>query len=571
MHAIGAWSDRVGWRSEHSLLAALTLFVGVLSVLPMARLLFEGLAPGGTADLGVLREILSAPATWRATWRSLEAGFGGTLVSLLLGSPFALLVALTDIRGKVVLIFCFMLPMMIPPQITALSWAQLFGPSSPLLQTLGVAPALGSRHPLYSREGIVLLLGVQHAPLVFLALRAGLRSLPRELVEAARAAGAGHRRVLANIVLPLMTPALVAGTALAFVSCIGNFGIPAILGIPVGYTVLPTLIYERLASFGPSVISEVAVLSILIGVIAFAGVLLQGWMLRRQDYRTSGPPSQPLLFRLGRWRPVAEAVCWIVIVLILILPLTGLIATSLVAAYGVPLSSQTGTLENYAEVMFRQAVTIRAFTNSFVLAGGAAIVLVAAAMPLGYFLVWRRLPVMRLLNLAAELPYALPGVVLAIACILIFLKPIPLLGISIYGTMWIIFAAYLARFLTLSLRPVISGFAQLDRSLEEAAQMSGAPFLYRLVTVIMPLVAPMAAAGAILVFMTAFNELTVSALLWSSGSETLGVVVFNLDDGGFTVLAAAVAVLSVIVIVAIMLAATLLARRLPPGVLPWED
>jgi iron(III) transport system permease protein len=335
--------------------------------------------------------------------------------------------------------------------------------------------------------------------LVFLALRAGLRNLPRELVEAARAAGAGHRRVLTNIILPLMTPALIAGTALAFVSCIGNFGIPAILGVPVGYTVLPTLIYERLASFGPSVISEVAVLSILIGVIAFSGVLLQGWMLRRQDYRTIGLPSQPLMYRLGRWRPVAEVLCWLVIFLILILPLAGLVATSLVTAYGVPLSSQTSTLENYAEVMFRQAVTIRAFTNSFVLAGSAAIVLVTVAMPLGYFLVWRQLSLLKLLNLAAELPYALPGVVLAIACILIFLKPIPLLGISIYGTMWIIFAAYLARFLTLSLRPVISGFAQLDRSLEEAAQMSGAPFLYRLVTIIMPLVAPMAAAGAILV------------------------------------------------------------------------
>lgn len=537
----------------------------------MARLLIEGLAPGGSVDLSVLRDILSAPATWRATWRSLEAGFGGTILSVLLGSVFALLVALTDIRAKVVLIFCFMLPMMIPPQITALSWAQLFGPSSPLLQAVGMAPPLGSAHPLYSREGIILLLGVQHAPLVFLALRAGLRNLPRELVEAARACGAGHWRVLTTIILPLMTPALIAGTALAFVSCIGNFGIPAILGVPVGYTVLPTLIYERLASFGPSVISEVAVLSILIGVIAFSGVALQGWMLRRQDYRTIGLPSQPLMYRLGRWRPVAEGLCWLVIFLILIMPLAGLVATSLVTAYGVPLSSQTSTLDNYVEVMFRQAVTIRAFTNSFVLAGSAAIVLVMVAMPLGYFLVWRQLSVMKLLNLAAELPYALPGVVLAIACILIFLKPIPLLGISIYGTMWIIFAAYLARFLTLSLRPVIAGFAQLDRSLEEAAQMSGASFLYRLVTIIMPLVAPMAAAGAILVFMTAFNELTVSALLWSSGTETLGVVVFNLDDGGFTVLASAVAVLSVTVILAIMLAATLLARRLPPGVLPWED
>ena len=537
----------------------------------MARLLLEGLAPGGRFDPALLEEVMSSRSTWRATRHSLETAFGGTVLALLLGSAFALLVALTDIRGKAALVFCFMLPLMIPPQITALSWIQVFGPSSALLQALGLAPPLGTPHPLYSRDGIILLLGIQHAPLVFLALRAGLRTLPREMVEAARAAGAGPLRVLRTVILPLMTPPLIAGAALAFVSCIGNFGIPALLGIPANYAVLPTLIYQRLSGFGPSIISEVAVLSILVGVIAILGVLLQGWMLRARDYRTLGAPAQPLAVPLGRWRGPAEAICWLIIVLILVLPLAALTATSLVPAYGVPLTPQSATLEAYLEVMFRQQVTIRAFTNSFLLAGGAALVLVAAAVPLGYFIAWRRNRLLRLLNLLAELPYALPGVVLAIACILIFLRPIPILGIGLYGTGWIIFVAYLARFLTLALRPVLSGYAQLDPSLEEAAAICGAGFLRRLVGVILPLIAPIAAAGGILVFMTAFNELTVSALLWSSGWETLSVVVFNLDDGGFSVLASAVAVLAVLAILAIMLLAQLLARRLPHGVLPWQS
>ena len=558
------------WDAEHLLLAWLILFVATISIGPMARLLFESVAPAGSLDTSVLQEVLGSRSTWRATLRSLESGVGGTVVSLLLGSAFALLVALTNIRGKRLLVFCFLIPLMIPPQVTALSWIQVFGPSSALLNALGIAPPLGTPNPMYSREGIILLLGIQHAPLVFLALRAGLRSMPREMVEAARAAGAGHWRVLFSVVLPLATPALVAATALAFVSAIGNFGIPALLGLPVNYTVLPTLIYQRLAGFGPDIISEVAVLSILVGVIAFAGVLIQNWMSRRRDYRILGVPSQPLVLDLGRWRPVAEGGCWLVIVLILVLPVTALLATSLVSAYGVPLSLTSMTFDNYVEVMFRQSVTIRAFSNSFLLAGGAALVLVAVTVPLAYFIVWRNYPVLRVLNLAAELPYALPGVVLAIACILLFLKPIPVIGVSIYGTVWIILIAYLARFLTLALRPVIGGFQQLDRHLEEAAQMAGAKFLFRVRTVLLPMVAPVAAAGAILVFLTAFNELTVSALLWSSGSETLGVVVFSLDDGGYTVLATAVAMVTVLVIVALMLAGSLIARRMPPGVLPWE-
>lgn len=556
---------------EHALLAVLITVVAILSIVPMGRLLLEGVAPGGVADPTILLATLRAPSTWRATWHSLETAVGGTAIAVILGSLFALLVALTDIRAKAALVFCFLLPLMIPPQITALSWAQLFGPSSPLLNTLGLAPPLGTPHPMYSREGIILLLGIQHAPLVFLALRAGLRALPREMVEAARAAGAGRWRVLATIIVPLMTPPLVAGTALAFVSAIGNFGIPALLGIPASYTVLPTLIYQRLASFGPTIISEVAVLSIVVAVIALAGVALQGWMLRRQDYRTIGPAARALEYRLGTWRPAAEAACWCVIVVILILPLIALVATSLVVAYGVPLTAASVTLANYAEVLLRQQVTLRAFANSFLLAGGAAMLLVLLSLPLAYFVTWRENAFLRALNFAAELPYALPGVVLAIACILIFLKPLPLLGFSLYGTLSIIFVAYLARFLTLALRPVISGFHQMNPVLDEAAQSAGAGLLYRFATVIVPLLAPVAGAGGLLVFMTAFNELTVSALLWSSGSETLGVVVFNLDDGGYTVLAAAVAVLAVAAILLLMLAVQLLAPRLPRGVLPWES
>lgn len=560
-----------GLDGERLLLWLLILLVFILSVVPMARLLWEGIAPGGIPDLARIEEILSSRSTWRATRGTLETAIAGTTISLVLGGAFALAVALTDIRHKALLVWCFLLPMMIPPQVTALAWAQLFGPSSALLNALGIAPAQGAPNPMYSREGIAALLGVQHAPLVFLALRAGLRGLPREMIEAARAAGAGHARILFTVILPLMTPALVAGGALSFVSAVGNFGIPALLGIPANFTVLPTLIYMRLASFGPSVIGDVAVLSLLVGVIALAGLIVQAIMLRRADFRTRGATSRALAFELGRARAAVEFLAWAIIALILIAPLTALAATSLVSAYGVALSADTATLANYAEVLLRQDATIRAFRNSFLLAGGAAATLLVIACPLAYFLAWRRGPVLRVLDFAAEMPYALPGVVLAIACILIFLKPLPLLGVSVYGTGWIIFLAYLARFLTLSLRPVVSAFHQLDPKLEEAARMCGAGFLYRFRTILLPLVAPSAGAGAILVFLTAFNELTVSALLWSSGNETVGVLVFNLDDGGSTTLASAMAMVTVAVIAAVMLLLELVGRHLPRGVLPWRD
>ncbi len=558
------------WR-EQAFIYGLAAVIAALSLLPLLRLILEGLAQGGELSFSAASRVLSAPVTWTALRNSLETAIGGTILAVALGGGVALVVTLTDMRARGAFVFCFVLPLMIAPQVTALAWLQVTGASSPLLNLIGLAPPLGARNPLYSREGIILLLGLQYAPLVFLTLRAGLRALPREMIEAGLAAGAGRLTVLRTIVIPVMTPPIVAGVALAFVSCIGNFGIPAFLGIPGRYTVLPTLIYQRLSGLGPGVLSEVAILSLLIGAVALVGIVVQDIMLRRRDFRvvSSAAGAQP--FELGRWRLPVEIGLWASILAVLIVPFLGLLLTSLVPAYGVPLNARTATLENYAFVLFEHAAAKRAFLNSFLLSGAAAAVIAMLCIPLAYFVVWRRTRMLRALNVVAEMPYALPGVVLAIAAILLFLKPLPILGVSLYNTIWIIFFAYLARFLVLGLRPVVSAFHQVDRALEEAAQVAGAGLAFRLRTIVVPLVAPAAAAGAILIFLTAFNELTVSALLWSSGAETLGVVVFSFEQGGDSNYAAAVSVLTVLVTLAIMGLLAGLARRLPPGVLPWRD
>jgi len=556
---------------DYALLWGLIGVVAVLSVLPLARLLLEGVMPGGALSGDAVRRVLSSSATWTATAHSLVTAFGGTALAVLLGGVVALLVSLTDIRGRNAFVFCYVMPLMLAPQVVALAWLQVFGPSSPLLKMIGLAPALGSRNPLYSPGGIILVLGVQYAPLVFLTLRAGLRTLPQELLEAAMAGGAKPLRVIRTIVIPLMTPPLLAGVALCFVSCLGNFGIPALLGIPGNYLVLPTLIYQRLAGFGPAVLSEVAVLSVLIGMIAIVGIVAQDVLLSRRDFRTASAAVEARAFELRRWRRPVELVLWTLAFVVLALPLTALAMTSLVPAVGVALDSTSATIENYRFVLFEHAAARRAFRNSFGLSATAAVAIVLITVPLAYFLVWRRSRLLRAVNVVTEVPYAVPGVVLAIAAILLFLKPLPVVGVSLYNTIWIILFCYLARFLVLGLRPVVSGYHQLDRTLEEAAQIVGARLIRRLVTVILPLVAPAAAAGALLIFLTAFNELTVSALLWSTGSETLGVVFFSFQQGGDSNYAAALGMLTVVVSVTLMLSTLLLAGRLPKGVLPWRD
>jgi iron(III) transport system permease protein len=548
------------------LLAALVL---AISVLPMLRLLAEAFA-GGEPSRSFLA-VWSQPAAKRALVNSLETSLAATALALLFGGLVAVIVTLSDMRARNAYVFLFVMPLIIAPQVMALAWLQISGPSSPLLAILGLAPPLGARNPLYSREGIVLLLTVEYAPLVFLTLRAGLRAIPRELIEAALAAGAGRFTVLRTIILPLAAPAAIAGAALVFVSCLGNFGIAAFLGIPAQYLTLPTLIYQRLAGFGPGALPEVAVLSLGIGLLAGAGILAQEWLQRRRDVRVTATLQPIRPFALGRWRLPVEVALWSVTLLLVVLPLSGLIATALTPAFGVPLGPNTATLANFKYVIAEHAASRRAFANSLFLSAAAALLIVLASLLLGYFIAVRRSRLVRVIGIAAEWPYALPGVVLSIACILLFLKPLPLLGLTLYNTIWILLVAYIARFLVLGLRPIVGGYLQLDRSLEEAAQAGGAGFFRRLVTIILPVIAPSAAAGGILVFLTAFNELTVSALLWSSGAETLGVAVFSLEQGGESAAAAALAALATAVTVLLALATLLFRHRLPAGALPWRD
>ena len=565
---IGAEKDKGQFLA---LITVICIIVFVLSFLPLLRLLQEAAFPDGDFSLSAIRDGLSDDTVWLATRNTIIVGIGGTVASIILGVTVALIVTLTDVRFRQIFVLFFVTPLMIAPQVTALAWLQVFGPSSPILHFIGFAPPLGTPNPLYSPEGIILLLAIQYSPLVFLIVRAGLRQLPRELVEAAQSGGAGPFKIVATIILPLATPAIVAAAALTFVSCVGNFGIPAFLGIPANYLVLPTLIFQRLAGGGPDVLSEVAVLSILIAIIAMIGIFLQDYFSSRRDFRISGTSASLVPYSLGKWRVPVETLMWLLMAVILVLPLLGLILTSLVRGYGVVLTADSVTFENYRFVMIEHAAAKRAFANSFMLSVAAAVFAMFVAIPLGYVIAWHRGRWSKLLNIVVELPYALPGVVLSIASILLFLKPLPLIGMQLYNTLWIILFAYLARFLVLGVRPVVNGYLQIDRALEEAAQIAGAGLLKRMRTIIFPMIAPAAMAGALLVFMTAFSELTVSALLWSSGAETLGVVIFSFEQGGDTKYAAAISALLVAFTFLLMLGANVFENKLPKGVLPWRD
>jgi len=535
----------------------------------MLRLAQAALFDDGGLAVARLAKLFSRPQIGAALWNTIQISLASTLVSLLVGTIFAVIMVQTDLGGKSALVFAFVLPLMIPPQVTAMAWIQAFSPSSPVLGVLGLSMEAGTRHPLYSKAGIILLLGIYNAPLVYLAIQASLRRIPLDLAEAARAAGAGPLRVLLTVILPLARGGMVAAASLAFVSAIGNFGIQAMLGIPARVPTLITQIYQQINGLGPAALPNMAALSLVLTALTVAGVLLAARAGERGDTRVD-LGSRPLTLPLGRAGAVIAALLWGYLIVSLLLPLSALLQTSLVAAYGLPPTAETMTLKNYAAALFQQVSLRDAFVTSLWLTLVTMGFLMLASVFLGYFLTWRRGPLVRLLHFGSEAAYTLPGITLGVAMILLFLRPLPGIGVSIYGTPWIILAAYVAGFFALALRPVLSGYAQIDRALEEAAQVAGAGFLRRMRDVIWPLIAPTAIAAAVIVFMTAINEIQTSILLISSGTRTIGPMIIFLEEGGASTLAAAVGCLMILGVLALMLLSTALSRFLPKGVLPWQ-
>ena len=530
-------------------------------VYPSMILIWHGFTRNGQPTLGNLTAVLGDPDMWRALRNSLHVSAWATALGAALGTALAFLVARTDLPGHRMFRTALMLPYLIPPFIAALSWLALAGPVGFVNQAwMAVA---GSEEPLfriYGAAGIVLALASSHYPLAYLTVLASLERIDPALEEAARSAGATPYRTVRDVTLPLIAPAIGAGALLVFLRSMENFGIPAILGFPAKYFVLTTKIYATILDFDrPHNLAIAAALSLLLVVVAGVAMALQRATLKGRAYGLTQGGGKPPVFGLGRWRRRLGLAVGIFLLVTSVAPLLAILLTAFTRAYGMPLGWDNLGLQNFHTLFFKLPAVWRALRNSLLLSTAAATAVVALAVLIGYVQVRTRMRGKGVLEALVVLPFAVPGTVVALAMILAFLRPI--LGISLYNTVWIILIAYIARFLTLAVKPVAAAFTQVHASLEEAARSSGASLPRTLRDVTVPLIRPALVAGWFLAAVPAVTELTLSVLLWSAGNETLGVMVFNMHEEGKVLLSSALA----IVVVAVALASNLLIRRLTGG------
>ncbi len=536
--------------------SAAAVILLILVVYPSLTLVANAFALDGRPTLQHLLRTIGDPGTYVTLRNSLVVSTASAALGTALGTALAWLIGRTDLPGRRVWETVALLPYMIPPFIGAIAWVYLLSPVGYLNQIW--MAITGSPDPLlviYGPVGIVFVLTLYGYPIVYAAMRGVLERMDPALEEAARIAGARTAHVLREITLPLMLPGILAGAVLLFMSSLANFGIPAVLGFPARYFVLPTKIYATILNFDmPNNLQVAAALAMWLVVVAGILLWLQRLMLRRGRFVVvTGQATSVQRVALGPWKWALAAVLGLFGVISVVLPLGAILVTAVIRAYGLPPVAENLTLQHFATVLTGIPKVQRAFFNSLGLSAGAATIIMALALALAYLIARLRIRGANVLELVIAVPYAVPGTVVALAMILAWLRPVPVLHLGLYNTIWIILLAYVARFLVFGVRTVMAGMKQVHESLEEAARISGSTGAQAFRDIVLPIIRPSISAGWFLVFMPAMVELTLSILLFSAGHETIGVVVFGLHEEGKIALSAAVAFLVTVALVGLHL------------------
>ena len=497
--------------------AALWIAVAALIVVPAAAIVWLAVTGGGW-------DALADPAVTEAAINSLVSAFLSGALAVVVGTGFALLLERTDLPGRRALRILALSPLLMPPFVGAIAWLSLLGPASSL-NTWWAARFGGPLWNLYGGDGVIFLLTVHGYPIVMLIVTAALRRVPADLEQAARITGASPLRTMCEVTLPLLRPAMLSSFTLVSVSNLADFGIPSIVGLPERYVTLSTLVYRFLQSGTvDDPLAVVSAIGLVLLAIALAGVVVD--LLRaktRVELDAQAAQAAPL--PLGRLRiPVAVATA-AVVVAATILPLVTLTIQALLPAPGVPLTAETVTLASFERALTASG-TLTGVANSLMLATLAALICGVLGLAIGTLVTRTRARGNAALLGISLLPQAIPGLVIAVAWLVLA----PRIGLQ--NTPWIILCAYLTSFLALVVQSVTAPLSSTSVSAEEAARVSGASRLRALWDISSRMAIPAAISGAVLVALTAVRELTLSVLLLSPGSQTLGVVIFNLQQAG---------------------------------------
>jgi iron(III) transport system permease protein len=486
---------------------------------------------------------------------TLTVSFAATLMALVLGFLMAWIITRTNVPGRRLFEQMMVVPYYLTPLLGALAWSLLGTPESGFInQAYRALGGTGHLLDINTPYGIAWVMALFEGSVAFVMIGAVMKSMDPALEEASQVMGASRMRTMLRVTLPLVLPGVLGAGVFVFAEMLGSFAVALVLGLPNRYYVVTTAIYQLVQQYPPK-IPVAAAMGASLFVVMFAMLFVYRRIIMAGSYVTiTGKGFRPRVNDVGRLRYVLLAVCLFYLFCSVVLPLLTLFYASIQK-----ISTAFPALSNFTTEHFYKAFTMNAATtalgNSLWLALWTATLGVLLMGLLSWIIYRSRLPGANVIEYIVMFPQSVPRLIFAFGLMwawLIF--PIP-----IYGTLWLLLIAYLTVFLPLGIRTISGVMLQIDKSLEECAQMCGAGWGYRMRTVTVPLLWPGLLAAWLLLFVASIRELGASILLMGPHSKVITPSIVESWFASSTELTAAMALIQTAVVaiaVSIMIAVT---------------
>jgi len=382
---------------------------------------------------------------------------------------------------------------------------------------------------IYCMKGMIFVTTLYVVPFSYLFTNAALKNMDPTLEEAALTTGSSKIYCMFHITLPIVLPAILAGTIISFVKTIEMIGIPGMLGKPARIYVLTTYIWRSLGKIPPR-FDIAAILSGVVVLIAVILIIIQRKIVSgERSYVTMfGKRAQPKLVKLGKWKYVTMIFALSYIFLSIILPYIIIVYGSVINRWGTLPTFSNMTLNNFIGIFREVPVGMRAIKNSLFLGFTGATITMVLCIIVSYISVKSKITGRKLLDTITMIPLGIPGVAFAIGLIWAYIRE----PFMLYGTIWILLVAYISREIPIGVRSISAAFFQLHNELEYSASVCGASWSVVLKKIMIPLILPGIISGWILVFVPMMRELSMSLFLYSYGNETIAVAIFDLAEDG---------------------------------------
>jgi iron(III) transport system permease protein len=508
----------------------------------------------------MLTEPISEVLTYAPLQHSLVISIGATLLALLIGSALAWMVIRTDMPGRNIINALATIPYIMPSWTIAQAWTVMFknrttGGTQGLFEYL-----LGQGPPDWLAYGpipIIISSALHYYTFFFLFTAAALMSIDSSLEEAGELMGANRWRILRKITFPLIVPALLSGFIMTFSKVMGTFGGPNVLGLPVGYYTISTMIR---ADMKLSNYADGFVLAITLILFSMTTIYINQRVVgTRKSYETIGGRGfMANRTQLRNWKFVLTAIVITFQILVAFLPLALLTLSTFMLDDGIySLSNLTlahwigesnPDINHGLPGVLRNPAIYQAAWNTIALSLCTAFFVAVLGVILGYAIVkGRGTRLGKLVEQISFIPYVIPGIAFGAVYISMFAQPVGPIP-PLYGTFALLVIVSVAKHIPYSARTGASAMLQVGRELEEAAEVANANVWRRFRRIIFPLTSPGFVSGFLMTFITTMRELSLIILLVTPATQVLSSMTIRYNENSDTQLANAVIIILIVLV-----------------------